>query len=47
MINLVEVKTKRDKHAYIDFIYKVYKTDTKYRDLNLIFVKNWVYDKIP
>ena len=44
-MQLIEVKTNRDKRKYIDFIYKVYENDKNFSDMNLIFVKNFLYKK--
>lgn len=44
-MQLIEVKTNKDKKRYIDFIYKVYKNDKNFSDMNLIFVKNFLYKK--
>ena len=40
-----EVKTKKEKKEYIDFIYKLYENDKKYCDMNITFVKNFLYKK--
>lgn len=40
-----EVKTKKEKKEYIDFIYKLYENDKNYCDMNIIFVKNFLYKK--
>lgn len=44
-MQLIEVKTNKDKKKYIDFIYKVYKNDKNFSDMNLIFVKTFLYKK--
>lgn len=44
-MNIISVKTKKDKKRYIDFIYKLYKNDKNYCDLNISFVKNFLYKK--
>ena len=44
-MQLVEVRTNKDRKRYIDFIYKVYKNDKNFSDMNLIFVKNFLYKK--
>lgn len=44
-MKIVEVKTKKDKKDYIKFIYEIYKNDNKYCDMNMIFVKNFLYQK--
>lgn len=47
MINLkiIEANNNRDRRRYIDFIYKIYKNDPEYSDLNITFVKNFLYKK--
>ena len=44
-MQLIEVKTKKEKKMYIDFIYKVYENDRNFSDMNLIFVKKFLYKK--
>lgn len=44
-MNIVYVKTRKDKKRYIDFIYKIYKNDNEYCNLNITFVKNFLYKK--
>lgn len=42
-MQLIEVKTKFEKKAYIDFLYSIYKNDSHFCDMNVIFVKNFLY----
>lgn len=42
-MKIIEVKTKKDKKKYIKFIYDVYKNDKNYCDMNVMFVKNFLY----
>ncbi len=44
-MEIIEVKTKRQKKQYINFIYDLYKNDNNFCDMNLIFVKNFLYQK--
>lgn len=44
-MKLIEVKNKKDKKRYIDFIYSIYKDDKNYSDLNINLVKNFLYKK--
>ena len=44
-MQLVEDNTNKDRKRYIDFIYKVYENDKNFSDMNLIFVKNFLYKK--
>lgn len=40
-----EIKTNKERKEYIDFIYKVYKNDKNFCDMNLLFVKSFLYQK--
>ncbi|MDR3046800.1 MAG: hypothetical protein LBU51_04180 [Bacteroidales bacterium] len=42
-MKLIKAITHQEKRDFINFIYHVYKNDYKYRDLNLLFVKNFLY----
>ncbi len=42
-MNITEVSTKTDKKKYIDFIYSIYRDDKNYCDMNLTFVRNFLY----
>ena len=44
-MNVIKVITSKQKREYINFIYKVYESDNNYRDLNLLFVKNFLWQK--
>jgi len=44
-LEAINVKTDKQKQEYVNFIYKVYKCDGNYRDLNLLFVKNFLWQK--
>ncbi len=44
-MEIVAVKTNKQKKEYIKFIYDLYKDDNSYCDMNLIFVKNFLYQK--
>ena len=44
-MQLIEVKTNKDRKKYINFIYKVYENDKNFSDMNLIFVKNFLYKR--
>ena len=37
------VKTKADKKSFINFIYEIYKDDAGYNDMNITFVRNFLY----
>lgn len=41
----VRVKTKKQKKDYLDFLYKIYEDDKNFCDMNVIFVKNFLYKK--
>ena len=42
-MEFIEVNTKKLRKKYINFIYKVYKNDKNYCDMNITFVKNFLY----
>lgn len=42
-MQIVEIQTKKQKKDYIDFLYQVYEDDPNYCDMNVIFVKNFLY----
>lgn len=42
-MQVIEIKTRKQKKAYIDFLYQIYKDDKNYCDMNVIFVKNFLY----
>ena len=44
-MNVIKVITSKQKRKYIKFIYKVYESDNNYRDINLLFVKNFLWQK--
>lgn len=44
-MQIVEVKTRKQKRAYIDFLYQIYKNDQNYCDMNVIFVKDFLYQR--
>lgn len=44
-MNIVIANTKKDKKRYIDFIYNIYKEDKNFSDLNITFVKNFLYKR--
>ena len=44
-MEIINVLTNKQKHEYINFVYSVYKGDCNYRDLNLLFVKNFLWQK--
>ncbi len=44
-MQIIEVNTKKLKKKYIKFIYDLYKEDKNFCDMNLIFVKNFLYKK--
>ena len=44
-MNVIKVITSKQRREYINFIYKVYESDNSYRDLNLLFVKNFLWQK--
>jgi hypothetical protein len=44
-MKLIEAKSRKEKRDYIKFIYRVYENDNKFRDLNLLFVKNFLYQQ--
>jgi hypothetical protein len=45
MSQIIEVVNNSQKKIFTDFICSVYKDDPKYRDINLLFVKNFLYQK--
>jgi len=42
-MKIIQVKTKKDKRNFIKFIYSIYDKDSNYCNLNIIFVKNFLY----
>lgn len=42
-MKIYEAVSNRDKRRYLDFIYQIYLDDKNFSDLNLIFVKNFLY----
>ena len=44
-MEIYEVKTRKDKKDYIGFIYNLYKDDRNFSDMNIIFIKNFLYQK--
>lgn len=42
-MNLREAVSRRDKRRYLDFVYRVYREDKNFSDLNLIFLKTFLY----
>jgi len=44
-LELISVKTNKQKREYINFIYSIYKNDNNFRDLNLRLVKNFLWQK--
>lgn len=42
-MRVVEVKNRKQKKAYINFLYEIYKDDKNFCDMNVIFVKNFLY----
>ena len=44
-MKIYEVKTIKDKKEYIKFIYDLYKDDNNYSDMNITFVRNFLYKK--
>lgn len=40
-----EISTKKEKKEYLDFLYSIYKNDSNFIDMNVIFVKNFLYKK--
>lgn len=44
-MKVIEVKSNKEKKEYIKFIYKLYENDKNYLDLNLVFVKTFLYKK--
>ena len=42
-MEFIEVDSKRLKKLFIDFIYDLYKDDENFCDMNLLFVKNFLY----
>lgn len=44
-MEIIRVKTKKQKREYIKFYYNIYKGDENFCDMNLIFVKNFLYKK--
>lgn len=44
-MNITEVSTRKDKKKYIDFIYSIYREDKNYCDMNMTFVRNFLYCK--
>jgi hypothetical protein len=44
-LETIKVRTNKQKQEYISFIYRVYRDDSNFRDLNLLFVKNFLWQK--
>lgn len=44
-MEIIEVKTNKLKKQYIKFIYDLYKDDENFCDMNILFVKNFLYQK--
>ena len=44
-MKIIEIKTNKQKRNYLNFLYEIYKDDPKYCDMNVIFVKNFLYKK--
>lgn len=44
-MKIVQIKTNKDKRKYLQFLYSVYKNDSEYCDMNVIFVKTFLYKK--
>lgn len=44
-MEIVEVNNNKLKKQYISFIYDLYKNDENFCDMNLLFVKNFLYQK--
>ena len=44
-MEIVKVRTKKQKKDYLDFLYKIYEQDKNYCDMNVLFVKNFLYKK--
>ena len=44
-MKIIEVNDNKLKKQYIDFIYELYKNDDNFCDMNLLFVKNFLYQK--
>ena len=44
-MEVIEVNNSKLKKEYINFIYSIYKNDKNYIDMNILFVKNFLYKK--
>lgn len=44
-MKIIDVQSKEDKKRYIDFVYKLYRKDENFCDMNLLFVKNYLFKK--
>lgn len=44
-MEIIKVKTNKQRKEYIDFLYHIYKDDKNFCDMNVIFVKNFLYKK--
>lgn len=44
-MEIIKIKTKKQRKDYINFLYEIYKDDKNYCDMNVIFVKNFLYKK--
>ncbi len=44
-MEIIEVKTNNERRVYLEFISQVYKNDIHYKDMNIIFVKKFLYQK--
>lgn len=42
-MKIVKVKTNAQRKTYIDFLYSIYQGDSEFCDMNVIFVKNFLY----
>jgi hypothetical protein len=44
-MQIIEIKTRKQKKEYIDFLYQIYQDDKNYCDMNVIFVKSFLYQR--
>lgn len=44
-MEIIEIQSRKQKKEYINFLYNIYQDDKNFCDMNVIFVKNFLYKK--